>query len=298
MLWFILLACSESELSPAWRIDRLRVLAVAGNTLPADNSAPTAEPRPGETVVFSSLVVSPDPVAAVIWFACATADDYGCDLSAVDTSAFTDGSIEDLSPEEQAALISELVEAGLIGVEPLWQPTFTVPSTWLDGLDEDARREGSPVIVNITALPDQAEVTEADIEIAYKRLPVSEALTPNHNPVITGLRVEGMELTPGATLTVVPGYPYEIEPILSEDTVESYTYVTTSGQEETRTEEPYFTWYTEHGSFFQEYSLYPNTAITWYAPVNPPAETDHLWGVVRDRRGGMGWYTLPIRYAP
>ncbi len=293
----LLLACSSDELSPSWRIDRLRILAVAGDTVVTDGSAPTAEPRPGDTVQFRSLVVSPDPVGAVVWFACASAGSYGCDIDSADLSALSDGSMDTLTPEEQLALFAELQAAGLIGVEPFLPPSYTVPDDYLTSLTEAQRTEGTPIIVNLTAIPDEADVAEADLEIAFKRLPVSEALTPNHNPVITGLRVEGIDLAPGATLTVVPGYPYEIEPILSEGSVEDYTYVNQDGNAEARTEEPYFNWYTKHGSFFQEYSLYPNTSATWYAPAEPPAETDTLWVVVRDRRGGMGWYTLDLRYS-
>ena len=46
MLLF-LLACSRIEVSESWQIDRLRILAIA---------AEPAEPRPGDTVRFRSLV--------------------------------------------------------------------------------------------------------------------------------------------------------------------------------------------------------------------------------------------------
>jgi hypothetical protein len=289
MTILLLLACGGPQLSQSWQIDRLRVLAVA---------AEPAEPRPGDTVTFTSLTVSPAvPVALTTWFVCllgGDAEDCAIDPSITEDLAGTD--ISALTPEEQADLYAQLVAAGLIGVEPYFPPTWTVPSDALDGLDEAARLEGLTATVSITAIPDQPEIAEGDLELAYKRVPVSEATTPNHNPVLTGLRVDGIDVAPGARVAMDRGETYTIEVVLAEDAVETYTYVDTSGASETRTEEPYFAWYLQEGTFDQEDTLYPYVSVAYTAPADPELDTQSLWVVARDRRGGMGWIELPISF--
>ena len=93
---------------------------------------------------------------------------------------------------------------------------------------------------------------------------------------------------------------YVIEPLLSDGHIETYTYTSSSGEREYRTEEPYFTWYTEMGAddvadgarFDQPYSLNPYNSVEWTAPTSPGLLTIHV--VVRDRRGGMGWRSLTV----
>lgn len=281
-LLLTLLACTTSELSQSWQIDRLRVLAVA---------AEPAEPRPGDTVTFTSLVVSPEvEVAATIWFACLTGgDDFGCD---VDPSL-----LEDLDPE---ALTSDdleaLAAAGFIGAEPFLPPVWAVPTDALDGLTPDQRREGLTALVNVTAVPDIPSPTEQDLELAYKRVPVSEAATPNHNPVITSIRVDGVEIPPGTTASLDRGQPYTIAVTLSETSVESYTFVNADGVTETRVEAPYFTWYARDGTFDRTFDLWPYADTVFYAPHAPDTENPGIWVVVRDRRGGMSWASVAVRY--
>jgi hypothetical protein len=281
MLLLALIACTTSELSESWEIDRLRVLAVA---------AEPAEPRPGDTVTFTSLVVSPDlELAATVWFACLTGgDDYGCNIDPA--------LLEDLDPTGDPEDLEALLEAGLIGAEPYLPPVWTVPETALDGLDTAARLEGVTAIVNVTAIPDLPAPTEDNLELAYKRVPISEATTPNHNPVITALRVDGVVVEPGTTVSLDRGQPYTLEVELSGDSIETYSYVNQDGVTEERVEEPYFTWYTRAGSFDRTFDLWPYTDVVHYAPDSPQDGVAGIWVVVRDRRGGMAWSTLDIRY--
>jgi len=267
--------CTTENLSESWQLDRLRILAV---------QAEPAEPAPGELVSFSSLVYAPPgtDLEGVIWFACLpeSADEFGCTL---DSSL-----LEDLDPENPD--ISALVEAGLIGFEPLLAPTWTAPPTALDGLSEIEAQEGVSALVNLTALPTDTE-DDGDFELAYKRLPISVALTPNHNPVVSQLLVDGAELVDG-TLTTTTGTTHTIEPTLTDDSIEEYTYTTTEGDQEARVEEPYFTWYAEAGTFDQTFSLYPFNDVDWTAPREPFEGTIAV--TVRDRRGGMTWTSLRV----
>lgn len=277
---FLLLACTADELAQAWEIDRLRVLAVA---------AEPAEPRPGDHVTFTSLVVSPDPVAAVVWTVCADpeSDEFGC-ASGIDTSA--------LSGDPESFDVEDFEAAGGIGVEPYFAPEWDVPAELLDSLDAAARLEGVTSLINLIAIPEGEDLDESDLEIAFKRVPVSLAPTPNRNPSLTGFRIDGYEIPVGAVASIAAGQTYEIEPILAEDAVETYTYRNKSGEDEEREEEPYLSWYLVEGTFDQANSLYPHLSVNYTAPSEPAAESGDLWVVIRDRRGGMGWYHQPIRY--
>lgn len=279
----LLIACTTSELSESWEIDRLRILAVA---------AEPAEPRPGDTVTFSSLVVSPDgPVAATVWFACLGEgyEDFGCDIDPALLEGMDSGEI---SAEDLEALYA----AGFIGANPFLPPVWNVPTDALDGLSPEERLEGRTAIVNVTAIPEGENLDDDDLELAFKRVPVSEATTPNHNPVIASVTVDGVEVPPGTTVSVDRGQPYTVGISLTDDSVEPYVYVGADGTAEDREEEPYLSWYTREGSFDRTFDLWPYNDAIWYAPEAPAEETGGIWVVVRDRRGGMAWAALPVRY--
>ena len=290
------MGCSVNGLSQSWELDRVRVLGVR---------AVPAEPQPGEQTVFESLVYLPDGIEmeTMIWFACLPEDGtaFGCstDLSALedlDTS-------EDLTPEESFELFTELEEAGVIGIEPFWAPTWTPPLDALDGLTEEQQLEGLSATVNLSLIPTEGS-DELDLETAFKRVPVSRATHPNHNPEIIGIKVDGIQYTPGAEFEAAPGQVYEIDPVLSEDSIETYTFINSAGECEERVEEPYFNWYSEYWYYpgIDEintdipqpvpYTLHPFTSIEWTAP------TEDLEGIVlvvaRDRRGGLAWAHINV----
>jgi hypothetical protein len=283
----LLVACTTSELSESWQIDRMRVLAVA---------AEPAEPRPGDTVDLRALVVGPEEVGLVVWVACVSGDDdaNGCvgDTSAF-SEVFADGAV---SPEEQVAL----QEAGLVGVEPFLPPRWEIPADALDSLPEERRAEGLSAFVNVSVIPgpidmgggEPPDLEEADLELAYKRVPISLTETPNHNPRVEGVDVDGVRVEDGATAVLDAGETYTLTPLLADDAVEAYTYVREDRSTETRDEIPWVAFYATDGAFSQTEALYPELARTWTAPDAEGAHT--LWFVARDRRGGMGWATLRV----
>lgn len=274
-----LCGCNANTLTQSWQLDRLRILGVR---------ATPAEPQPGEVTTFESLVYAPADLEleGVVWFGCLpeSADEFGCEL---DTSA-----LEDL----ENASLEELIAAGFIGFEPTFSPVWIPPADALDGMTEDAQQEGLSALINLSALPVDAE-DDGDIELAYKRVPVSFADTPNTNPDITGLLVDGVEHDLSEPLIVTSGQVVELEPVMSDASIEEYTYTTSDGISETRTEEPYFSWYTEAGVFDQAFSLYPFTAVEWTAPeLTSGQEYEGVMLIVlRDRRGGMAWMDLSVQ---
>jgi hypothetical protein len=196
---------------------------------------------------------------------------------------------EELTEEE---LFEQLIAAGLIGYEPFWAPSWTPPEDALDGLSPEDQLEGVSAMINVTLLPAGA-TDESDQELAFKRVPVSLATHPNHNPEVTGLRVDGEDIRLGGQLQATPGAVYEIEPLLSDESIESYAYVDSNGDAEERVEEPYCSWYLEGGELDMAFSLYPHTSIEWTAPDQ--AFEGMIVVVVRDRRGGMAWAQLRVR---
>ncbi len=283
----LLASCDVQQLSRSWEIDRLRILAV---------KAEPAEPGPGDTVTFEGLVVSPKAeLEMVMWIGClgSDLDVFGCEI---DASIL--GDLEGLDPEEMTAeelfeLYQTLQEAGLMGVEPYLPPSFVVPDDILDDLSEEERNEGLSLFVQVTAIP-QGSGGEDDVELGLKRVPVSDAATPNHNPVIDHLLIDGVEIAAGTVLEVEAGQPYTFDPVLADDAIETYSYQMIDGSWEDRVEEPYFSIYIEQGDTDAVNTLYPHSDFDWTAPAAPEDPEMTVWIIVQDRRGGMSWWSQEI----
>lgn len=278
MIWILLAGCviggdrypRPRDLEAVWLVDRVRVLAIQPEP---------PEVAPGETVTFEALLADPDGVVqTVVWLACPpTEAGFGC---ATDLSALP----EDPTP-------AELEEAGVIGIEPFVEPTWTPDEALLAGLTEEEALEGVQATVQLFALPegeDGEEIDFAEVEVGFKRVVVSEALTPNGNPRFQHLTVEGEIIAADQVAVVEPGHIYTIAAILEEETVERYVYVTSDGVTEERVEEPYTTWYASGGRILEHLVLHPFVQSSWQAPQEPGAEGS-WYAVVRDRRGGQAW---------
>lgn len=266
------------DLTPAWKVDKTRILAVA---------AEPPEAVPGAVVTFRALVGHPpgdDGDDAVLWIACPIEESLGgtCggDLEGVD--------LENLDPEELVAL-------GLVGFEPYLPPVYVVPDDLLDGVPAEDRAEGTYVLVQTTVLPPEVledpasfSLDPAALEASFKRLVVSEAATPNHNPVIEAFRVDGVPVGPDAVVYLDPEQGYELEAVLASASVESYVFVDSAGEADQRVEEPYVAWFSTGGDVVEEVTLYPYTQATFVAP----RRGEGTWyAVARDRRGGLAWWT-------
>lgn len=284
LLIFSIFGCRALELSQTWQLDRLRILGA---------KAEPAEPKPGEEVTFTSLVFTPEEqeLESVIWFACLPeeANSFGC---SIDPSLLEQFENPPDDPAEQLELFQTLQEAGFAGVEPDFPPTWTTPSDALENVSEDQLLEGISAFVNITAIPSDP-VDDSDVEVAFRRVPISEATHPNQNPSVIDIQIDTVSYAPEETFLAKAGETYEITPILSEDSVEEYEYINPQGEVEVRQEEPYCTWYLEGGDFDQYFSLLPYLSVGWTAP--PEEHEGTIVVVVRDRRGGMNWRTINVR---
>jgi hypothetical protein len=265
------------DLPPSWLIDRVRILAV---------QADPPEATPGTQVHFTALITDPnDEVDLTVWLACPP------DLSGGAGCAVDLGSLSGSpTPEELAA-------AGVIGIEPGLPPTYTPDESLLADLTDDQRLEGLNVTVQVAAFPSSMlEDTDFDpdaynqVEVGYKRLVVSDAATPNHNPTIAAFTVDGVEIPPGTVAEVDHAQKFELGIVIPPEAIETYEYKDREGQVEERTEQPYATWYCTGGTVGEYWTLYPYTQANWTSPADA-SETPSVtcWAVVRDRRGGMAW---------
>lgn len=260
------------DLTPTTLVDRLRTLAIV---------AEPPEVAPGEPVTFTALVADPNndlPFKA--WLACPP-DQSGGAGCFVDLSQIS----PDATPDELAAL-------GVIGFEPGFAPTYTPDAALLDGLDDTARREGVNVTIQLAAFPaammveDPEDIDYNEVEVAYKRLVVSEASTPNHNPSFVAFTVDGVPVPDDTPVELDVGEPYEIGVVIPDEAIETYEYLNTEGTVEDRTEEPYVDWYCTVGGLGEAYTLHPFTQAD-FAPEEAGDAT--CWAVARDRRGGMAF---------
>jgi hypothetical protein len=267
------------DLTPAWKVDKPRILAVV---------AEPPEARPGELVTFSALVGRPpgdEDLDYRVWLACPLDESVGATCG---TSL--DGlDLEELDPEA-------LAELGLIGFEPFLPPAYVVPTDALDALSPEDRLEGTYVLVQTTVLPPEAiedpevQLDPATLEASYKRLVVSLAPTPNHNPGFVAFGVDGIRVPADGVVHVDRLQVYDLEVVLSAGSIETYTFVNSDGVEEERVEEPYVAWYATDGDMTEEVTLYPYLQATWVAPER--SGTRGTWyAVARDRRGGMAFWT-------
>ncbi len=277
-----LVACTLPDFAEEWQLDRLRLLAIR---------AEPAEPRPGDIVTFTSLAYVPGEEEWVsVWLACIDGDTEGCSLDPALTSQLEHA--EDLSDAELAALMQALRESGFVGIQPGMDLQWIVPADALEGLSEAEALEGSSGTVTV------ALSTEADNELTLKRIPVSLATTPNQNPDIAPLRLDDIEVEDA--VAVGANLDIDLHADLP-DSAETYTYVTTDGVVETRTEEPTWRWYVSGGTLANNEDLEDvsfgdggsvSSDMTWTTPED--AGTYTLAAVVVDGRGGMGWRSLIV----
>jgi hypothetical protein len=171
----------------------------------------------------------------------------------------------------------------------------------LEGLDEEAAREGLYVLIQVVAAPETIlqgviddpssfeEVDETEVEIAYKRLVVSLATTPNQNPEVASFTLDAISMPAGVEVQIDAGEPYELGITIPDGAREVYTFLNSDGVEEERVEEPYATFNTTSGEVFGSITLWPYMQAGFVAPEE--AGTRGQWFVVlRDRRGGMAWW--------
>ena len=276
---FLHIGCVQEELSQNWQLDRTRILAA---------KAEPAEAQPGELVRFQSFVYTPENIESVVWFACLpeSASDFGCSIDPT--------LLESMQSDEEPDF-NALLEAGFAGAEPTFPASWTAPEDALEGLSEAQSNDGLSAFVTLSAIPEGAD-ENTEIEVAYKRFPISSSSTPNQNPIVESLSIDGVVYSQEEVFLATTGQTYTISPNFSEDHIETYRFLNREGIHEDRTEEPYFSWFTDCGIFDQPLSLYPYNDVEWTAP-SVPLEGKVIT-IMRDRRGGIAWSWINVEVSP
>ena len=276
---FLHIGCVQEELSQNWQLDRTRILAA---------QAEPAEAKPGELVRFQSFVYSPQHIESVVWFACLpeSASDFGCSI---------DPSLLESMQSDDEPDFNALLEAGFAGAEPAFPASWTAPEDALEGLSEAQSNDGLSAFVTLSAIPQDAD-ENTEIEVAYKRFPISSSSTPNQNPVVDSLSIDDVVYSQEDVFVATAGQTYTISPNFSAEHVETYSFLNREGIYEERTEEPYFSWFTDCGLFDQPLSLHPYNDVEWTAPSVPL--TGKVITIMRDRRGGIAWSWINVEVSP
>ena len=279
IIMLLLTSCVQEELAQNWQLDRTRILGA---------QAEPAEATPGELVRFQSLVYSPQDIESVIWFACLpdSATDFGCTVDPTLLENMQAGGEPDFNA---------LIEAGFAGAEPAFPASWTTPEDALEGLTEAQAHDGLSAFVTLSAIPKGAD-ENTEIEVAYKRFPISSSTTPNHNPVVDNLSIDGVVYGEEEIFVAQPGQTYTITPNFSEEHIETYSFLNREGSYEDRVEEPYFSWFTDCGIFDQPLSLHPYNEVEWTAPATPVR--GKVITIMRDRRGGIAWSWITVEVSP
>lgn len=259
------------DLEDSWMVTKPRLLGV---------QAEPAEAAPGDTITFQALLADPtDAIDTVLWIACPVDEgDDGVGFGCIDD------------------------QDNVIGIEPFQPPVYQVPTDILDDVPDEELAEGRYVNVQVTGLPpidpedledgfDFDSIDFNEVEAGYKRVIVSRATTPNANPGIDRMGVDGIDYLPDEVMQIDAGSTMDLEVFLTEERIESYEFVNSDGVVEQRVEEPYVAWYVTSGDLAEPYTLYPFTQAQWTAPAEAGIQGT-IWAVVRDRRGGQTWRQL------
>lgn len=236
-------------------VQELRILAV---------KAEPPEAPPGTVVTMSALIADPTGAGRALrrtWAIC-TPNDSGVGSCGDPTRVTLLGTGETAS--------------------------WTIPQSALAGLSFDEAVQGRDVYLVLAVQPEDAAGADAPHDEAFKRIRVSTNPSPNHNPRIASLAVDG-----GAA-AVPAGTSLPVVVTASNGAAESWSEPNgTSGVEDVR-----FTWSISAGSVADDVSYaIPATAPVdnrWKLPSSSAGGDATLWVVLRDGRGGTDWALQPV----
>jgi hypothetical protein len=179
------LSC-EPGFSSSSIVTGLRVLAIG---------ADRPEIQPGETAKLYVLIADPQGGGrqlTSVWFGChpEPLNSSPCDLTA---------NLLDLS--------SFLQQPGTFAIPS--PPVYLAPTDSLDGLPDPDKltggRDGQIILAAAPGGVDQALRGPGERVAVIARIKVSKAPVPNHNPVATGLTVDGANAPEGSTIEIAAG---------------------------------------------------------------------------------------------
>lgn len=163
--------------------------------------------------------------------------------------------------------------------------TWTVPADILSDLDPGQQAIGRDVYVVFGIELDglQREPQQGEHDVAFKRVRISTNPSPNRNPRIEALLLDGTNAA--GPLDAEPGARKSLLALASADSRQEYVVNGETYREETR-----YTWLVTRGSIADPVSWGDDDGVgvtEWGLPNG--GEDLMLWVVLRDERGGTAW---------
>ena len=315
-----LVAALAAGCTDAWRtvefVEGLRVLGIR------------AEPpdlRPGEWSTLDALVVDPrDPtrVNTLIWLAChpdpTSLDQPRCaQYATLESLNGTDGSADPATIPDDLVPLGMTAPAGA----PKLSIVYPAPADVFANVaaDDPRRQKGVLAIVLMLAIaeppPERWPPTKEDLQLllarvrakqvdsvlSIKRLRISETATPNHNPVLSKIRLGDGEWGPGTRPAKVwPGVWNELTALPADGSTETYLDLDADGNEVTKVEHLSVSWFTTVGGLNNARTLAgelekPEKLYAPYVLQEVPEDRlGTLYAVMRDGRGGADPFVLPF----
>lgn len=126
---------------------------------------------------------------------------------------------------------------------------------------------------------------------ALKRIVLSSRSPRNRNPVLTGVDVDGVDITKAGEVSFKAARDYKVTPVW--DAASLDVYLDELNGVETK-EVPFFSWFATEGDWKDVYTDPSSPSNRWRTPAvkdGQPKRVD-MWFVMHDKRGGSHWYTL------
>lgn len=126
---------------------------------------------------------------------------------------------------------------------------------------------------------------------ALKRIILSSRSPRNRNPVLTGVDVDGVDITKAGEVSFRAARDYTFTPVWDASSLDAYL-DELNGVE--TTEVPFFSWFATEGDWKDVYTDPSAPSNRWRAPSladGTPKRVD-MWFVMHDKRGGSDWFAL------
>jgi hypothetical protein len=300
----VLLAACDQGFRPETLVDDLRLLGVQSNP---------AEISPGESAALQALVLNPsrpNDAYTVLWVGC-EADPFNENRSVcsdpelvTDVSKLTGGS----------GVLPKGVS--LIGFNS--NATFQAPAKLFEALplDDSRRKNGTVAQIVLIAVAQEISLTapreefeklfqrvqlkEVKAIVGIYRLRISENVKKNHNPMLTGITLDGETWPRGARIPVKSGAQLPVSVALTDDSFETFELETPTGVQ-TQTEKMLVAWYSTAGLFTKDrVAVGAEVQSAFKSPDGsdknkiPEKRVGELLAVVRDTRGAQAFQRNPI----
>ncbi len=299
----LVLAACDTGFKPVTLVEDMRLLGIR---------AEPASLRPGESTQLTALLLDPSRTQpnTMLWLGC-EADPYNLNRSPCldervlqDASNLTGGT---------GALPPGVSLIGFNG-----NATYTAPAGLFDVLapDDPRRQIGTVGLVlafaieetvsptasmeELQALFERVQRKEVKSIVAIFRMPISESMVRNTNPVVDAMVVAGERWPKNARVLVREREPVTLDITAPDSTFEPYELTSPSGTEQ-KTERVLTSWFSTAGRFSEETTalqqpvktIFTSPGASERTPV-PEKRVGSFFTVFRDTRGGQSWREWPF----